>query len=194
MAIGAQNAHVIKHGVSGRNVFSVAMTCFLCDFILMTCGVFFIGSVSTLNKWVNISICILSISFLLFYSFRSFQSSLKSHAMSDVPFNALECRETILKSVLSTLAITLLNPHVYLDTVVLIGGYASSLSYQDKFFFLAGSLLASLVWFFCLSYFSKYLSRFFRSRRTWLFFDLFVALFMLVLAINLAVYLYSKVI
>ncbi|MGV3344786.1 LysE/ArgO family amino acid transporter [Enterobacteriaceae bacterium LUAb1] len=193
MAIGAQNAHVIKYGISGRNVFSVALTCFLCDVILMTCGVFFIGSVSTLTPWINIVICILSISFLLVYSFRSFLSAWRNHDLSDFSFNILVHRETITQSVLTTLAITLLNPHVYLDTVVVVGGYAASLSYQHKLFFLSGALLASLAWFFSLSYFSKYLSRFFKSAKTWVCFDLCVALFMLVLAVNLILYLCLKV-
>jgi L-lysine exporter family protein LysE/ArgO len=192
MAIGAQNAHVIRYGISGKNVFFVAFTCFICDVILMCCGVFFIGSISNINKSLSIFICVLSILFLLFYSFRSFLGAWKNHDLSDFSFNAFELRETILKSVMATLAVTLLNPHVYLDTVVVVGGYASSLSYQEKLFFLSGSLLASFAWFFSLGYFSKYLGKFFKSHKAWMFFDLFVAIFMLVLAVNLTMYLFLK--
>lgn len=193
MAIGAQNAHVIKHGISKINTFYVSFTCFFCDVILMTSGVFFIGSVSSLGKYVNLFICILAICFLLFYSYKSFLSAKGKHDMDMLSSPIVHSRESILKSISSTLAITLLNPHVYLDTVFVVGGYASSLNFQSKFYFLLGALLSSFVWFFSLGYFSRYLSRFFKNNKSWFYFDIFVALFMLILAVNLIFYVIREV-
>jgi len=145
MAIGAQNVHVIRYGLSGRNVFFVSLTCFLCDFILMTCGVFFVGFVSTLSKLTNALICAFAILFLLFYSYTSLKSAIIKKNLDELSFASFTHNEPISKSVLATLAITLLNPHVYLDTVVIVGGYASSLAIYDKLFFISGALLSSCI-------------------------------------------------
>ncbi len=189
MAIGAQNVHVIKSGLSGRNVFFVSLTCFFCDFILMFSGVFLVGSLSDISHGLNITVCILSILFLLYYAANSFKSALNHANKEGIDFSYSGKAEPIYKSILSTLAVTLLNPHVYLDTVIVVGGYASSLIFSEKVYFICGALLASLTWFFSLGYFSRYLKKIFNSRKTWILFDVFVGIFMLIIALNIVIYL-----
>lgn len=194
MAIGAQNTHVIRYGLSRINIFFVSLTCFLCDVFLMSMGVFFIGSVSDLNNYFKIVICILSILFLLFYAYCSFVSALKNKNMDEISFDYSIKKETVRKSILSTLAVTLLNPHVYLDTVVIVGGFASSLTLYNKILFISGALLTSGIWFFSLGYLSKYLSKYFKNKKTWVIFDLSVSVFMLFLAFSLSHYLIFELI
>lgn len=193
MAIGAQNIHVIKSGLSGGNVFFVSLTCFLCDFILMFLGVFVVGSLSEISKSLTILICCLSMVFLAYYAIRSFKSSLSHPDDDNFKLDINENKVSILRSIVSTLAVTLLNPHVYLDTVIVVGGYSSSLNFSSKVYFIFGSLSSSFLWFFSLGYFSRYLRKFFNSRRVWVLFDIFVGVFMIIIALNILIYIYKEV-
>jgi L-lysine exporter family protein LysE/ArgO len=93
---------------------------------------------------------------------------------------------------LTTLAITLLNPHVYLDTLVIIGGIGGTLDSEQKRWFLLGSVLASFVWFFGLGFASKKLIPFFESSKTWVILDTLIGVVMCWIATGLLVFVYQS--
>jgi len=165
VAIGAQNAFVLKQGLLKNNIFWVALICFLCDVLLMCTGVLGVGTVIKNNTFANVGLAIVGGLFLLLYGFKSFRSAFSSSHTMDVSTDSKIM--PIHKTILLTLAITLLNPHVYLDTVVVIGGIAGTLTFDQKINFLIGALIASFVWFFGLGYGSRWLIPVFKQPKAW---------------------------
>jgi L-lysine exporter family protein LysE/ArgO len=174
MAIGAQNAFVLKQGLLKRHIFWVSLTCFLCDIALMSLGVFGLGSIISTNPYASAILAIVGALFLSWYGLRAFSSALRATSFLDAQ-NAQAQAGAISAAVSATLAITLLNPHVYLDTVVVVGGIAGTLSFDQKLFFLLGALLASGTWFFALGYGARLLLPLFRKARTWQVLDFVIA-------------------
>ena len=169
IAIGAQNAFVLKQGLLKNNIFWVALVCFLCDVLLMCTGVLGVGTVIKNNTFANVGLAIIGGLFLLLYGFKSFRSAFSSSHTIDISTNPKVI--PIPKTILLTLAITLLNPHVYLDTVVVIGGIAGTLTFDQKVNFLIGALIASFVWFFGLGYGARWLIPIFKKPKAWKILD-----------------------
>ncbi|SQH70871.1 LysE/ArgO family amino acid transporter [Helicobacter mustelae] len=149
VAIGAQNAFIIKQGISRNHIFIVSGICFVCDVILMGLGVFGVGEFLAKNRILNLLIASVGILFVLYYGFLSLKSAFLSQSGFEISQgNKLSLQKTILL----TLAVTLLNPHVYLDTVFVIGASALMFSPEEKIIFASGALAASFLWFFGLGY------------------------------------------
>lgn len=165
IAIGAQNAFVLKQGLLKNNIFWVALICFLCDVLLMVIGVLGVGSIINSSVFATVGLAIVGGLFLLLYGFKSFQSAWSSSSAIDISNDVKTI--PIHKTIVVTLAITLLNPHVYLDTLVVVGGIAGTLSFDQKINFLIGVLLASFVWFFGLGYGSRWLIPIFKKPKAW---------------------------
>lgn len=100
-------------------------------------------------------------------------------------------KASLVATIGTTLALTLLNPHVYLDTVVIIGGVAGTLNFEQKIAFLAGTLIVSAVWFFGLGYGARLLTPLFKNPSTWRVLDAIIALIMWGIALSLAIYAYE---
>lgn len=156
VAIGAQNAFIIKQGISRNHIFVVSGICFICDVVLMGLGIFGVGEFLAKNRILNLSITIIGIAFVLYYGLVSLKSAffVESHPKFSQS-NSLPLKKTILL----TLAVTLLNPHVYLDTVFVVGASALMLSFDEKMIFACGALVASFLRFFGLGYGALRLSR-----------------------------------
>ncbi len=146
IAIGAQNAFVLKQGLMKNHVFWVALTCFLCDFVLMSFGVLGFGSLISQSPMATIALAVVGALFLAVYGLRAMRSAIAGGTSLTLDNDSKQ--STLLATIGTTLALTLLNPHVYLDTVVIIGGVAGTLSFEQKIAFLVGSLLVSATWFF----------------------------------------------
>ncbi len=163
VAIGAQNAFVLSQSLKGNHEWLVATICCVCDAVLISAGVGGLGvllkSMPSLTFWV----AILGIIFLIFYGAMSFKSMCNRHKLETVERPPL----TMKKAVIMTLALTLLNPHVYLDTVMLIGSIANTKFSDTQWWFTGGALLASIVWFYGLTAFAKVLIPLFNKPRTW---------------------------
>ncbi len=181
VAIGAQNAFVLSQGVRGNHHLAIALICILCDGIFITAGIVGFGaSVSanaTLAQWVTWG----GAGFLIFYGFGSFRSAIRG--------GSLEANDKAVKSlgaaIITTLAVTLLNPHFYLDTVILLGGISSRFHGQSRLLFWAGAILASTLWFICLSLGGRMLAPVFKKQISWRILDTMVCATMWVLAISL---------
>ncbi|HYO54814.1 LysE/ArgO family amino acid transporter [Archangium sp.] len=165
IAIGGQNAYVLKHGILRRHALLVALICMFCDVLLISLGAGGLGSLLGQNRYVAMGAAILGGIFLLFYGYRSFASALKPKAAG---LNESEGDENGRRRVvLETLAVTLLNPHVYLDTVVLFGGVSAQYAVADRVWFTLGGISASVTWFSALSLGARALAPWLRQPKVW---------------------------
>ncbi|HIF9075617.1 TPA: LysE/ArgO family amino acid transporter [Photobacterium damselae] len=183
IAIGSQNAFLLKAGLSRHFVFSIATVCFLGDVLLMSLGVFGVGKLISQHSSIQIIVAMLGALFLFWYGYCSLKSAYKGESRLSVKEGS--SNTTRITAIASALAVTFLNPHVYLDTVVIVGGFASQFTVEQKFWFLAGSLLASSIWFYGLGYTATKITPIFRKKITWQILDICIALIMFYIAVSL---------
>ncbi len=185
IAIGAQNAYVLKQGILKNHIFWVSLICFICDFALMSLGILGVGSLVAKHETFQIVLASLGALYILIFAYQSFRAMLKADVMDTGYYYG----KSSLKSVIfGTLAITLLNPHVYLDTVVIIGGIAGTLEDQHKVAFLLGTLTSSFVWFFGLGYGARFLAPLFKKPVTWRVLNCLIGIMMLFIAYQLVMF------
>ena len=181
IAIGAQNAFVLSQGIRGRFNFITPLICSLSDAVLISAGVLGVGGFFSVNpgliKWASWG----GASFLTYYGLRSLVSAFSKNELSAENSGPA----TLGSAVLATLAVTLLNPHVYLDTIVLLGSISSSFPGYGRYFFGAGAVTASFLWFFILSFGGRKLSPFFKNPRSWKVLDILIAAVMFLIAFSL---------
>lgn len=187
IAIGAQNAFVLKQGLLQKNILAVILTCFACDFILISLGVLGLGSLISSSQTATIALAIVGALFLFVYGARALRSAYLGNSALALS-QPEQSSQGNLQAILATLAVTLLNPHVYLDCFAIIGGIAGTLSWQDKWLFLAGALCTSLLWFFSLGYGARLLIPLFKRPLTWRILDIVIGLVMWAIAWNLLDY------
>lgn len=190
IAIGAQNAFILRQGLLGQKILYACAVCFICDAVLITFGILGVGSILQKSPFFLNSLASIGAIFLYWYGGHAFIRAYKGNSHLHVESGANK-EQSITKLMLSTLAITLLNPHVYLDTLVIIGGIGGTLDNEEKRWFLLGSILASFVWFFGLGYASKKLIPFFESNKTWVILDSLIGVLMCWIATGLAIFVYQ---
>jgi L-lysine exporter family protein LysE/ArgO len=181
VAIGAQNAFVLRQGIRREHVLPVVLICGLTDALLEVLGVAGIGFVVQrapilleIVRWGGVA-------FLLWYAWSAARRAMKPEVLV-----ADEGSEGSLKrTILACLAITYLNPHVYLDTMVLMGSIGNAQGDPARWWFVAGGAIASIAWFFLLGYGARALTRFFATPRSWQVLDWVVAGVMLVIGARL---------
>jgi len=182
VAIGAQNAFVLRQGLRNQHVFWVCFACALSDFILILLGVTSFAKIASLLPWLAPVMRYAGAAFLLWYGFKSLQAALRA----DAALTAAEAPEEngLAKTLIACLAITWLNPHVYLDTVVLLG----SISTHFKGFelsFAAGAVSGSFLFFFALGYGARWLRPLFAKPSAWRILDGLIAAVMGGIALEL---------
>ena len=181
IAIGAQNAFVLRQGLKKQHVFLSALVCTLCDATLITLGVAGFGSVVSSNPALTDLAAWGGAIFLFVYGLRAFWSVFKAQGLEAQGDVTLSRRD----AVLTTLAVSLLNPHVYLDTVVLLGGIGGQFSGQNRLFYGVGAVTASSLWFFGLAYGATRLGPLFRRKTAWRVLDAAIGLVMWSIAFSL---------
>ena len=185
VSIGAQNAFLLKQGILKQHVFAVALLCFLGDVLLMTIGVLGLGELISQSPWISFLVAILGMVFLFTYGSQSFISMFKqSGALKESDNSATSLKRTLM----ITFAITFLNPHVYIDTVVILGAIGGKLALAEKWMFLAGALTCSLIWFFGVGYGAGFFAPYFAKRRVWQILDFITGVIMYAIAISLAIF------
>nr|WP_218563628.1 LysE/ArgO family amino acid transporter [Phocoenobacter uteri] len=187
IAIGAQNAFILKNGISNNHIFTIASVCFLCDVILISIGVLGIGKLIIDSIIAKLGLSLLGALFLFCYGLSALKSACQNKSMRVI---ADKKKSTRKEMITATLAVTLLNPHVYLDTIVIVGGIAANLNFTQKIYFLIGSLLGSLIWFFGLGYGSKKLTPLFAKPYMWKILDLVIAVIMFSISYQLVKFAY----
>jgi L-lysine exporter family protein LysE/ArgO len=181
IAIGAQNAFVLRQGLRKQQVFVTALVCTLCDAALITLGVAGFGSVVARNPALTAVAAWGGAVFLFVYGLRAFRSALKPQGLEAQAGETRSRRE----AVLTTLAVSLLNPHVYLDTVVLLGGIGGQFAGSARAMFGVGAVTASSGWFFSLAYGAARLEPLFRRPLAWRVLDLLIGTVMWSIAASL---------
>jgi L-lysine exporter family protein LysE/ArgO len=184
LAIGAQNAFVLRQGIAGKHIFYVALFCAISDALLICIGVVTISFFLTnfINQFANILFGISSI-WLAGYGIIRLKTAFKSN--SSIIIEASKPKGLL--PTLSVLAVlTFANPHVYLDTIILIGSISQQFSENLKIAFAIGASLASFVFFFSLAYGAKLLTPLMKSPSAWRFLDSLIAIIMFSIAFKLA--------
>jgi len=189
IAIGAQNLFVLKQGLLRNHIFYVSGICFICDFVLMSIGILGVGTFISSNPFITNILAILGALFLIWYGFKAFKSAIKGTSSMQVQSQDSN-NNSLVKVILATLAITLLNPHVYLDTVVIVGGIAGTLNSEQKMAFLTGAVCVSFIWFFSIGYGARLLTPLFKQKKMWVVLDCLVGLVMFYIAYRLILYVY----
>jgi len=180
IAIGAQNAFVLNHGVRKNHYIIIPLICSICDALLIALGVTGMGTIIASSNTLSLIAGTGGAGFLFIYGINSFRSAIKGGSLSTDTKVALSLKATIL----TTLAVTLLNPHVYLDTVILLGSISSQFKQPGHIFFGAGAVTASFIWFFSLSLGGKMLAPLFTKELSWRVLDTLVGITMWSIALS----------
>ena len=179
LAIGAQNAFVLRAGLMRRHVLLLVLVCAISDAVLIAAGVAGFGVLVQSYPAIVDYLRYFGAAFLVVYGIRAFLSAMRGG--SAMERGAEE--NDLWKSVVICLMLTWLNPHVYLDTVVLVGSLAAQSA--DLWVFGAGAISASFVFFFSLGYGARFLSPVFQNPRAWQILDVVIALVMWSIAYGL---------
>jgi len=182
LAIGAQNAFVLKQGIMRSHIFWVCLTCAVSDALLISAGVAGFGIAVLQYPSLPRIMSLGGAAFLIFYGLTRFVAAYKGGDQM-----ALSSKPTpIGATILICMALTWLNPHVYLDTLGLVGAISTQFTGQDqKVAFGGGAVDASFVFFFSLGYGARFLAPFMQTPRTWQILDVLIGLLMWFLAYGL---------
>ena len=174
LAIGAQNIFVIEQGLKKQHVFLVCLVCSVSDLILIFVGIFlFHYFVQYFNSTIELIFNILLIAFLIHFIYSKIKIfNTKVSLQNDQ--NNISKYDILLK----TLGFTYLNPHVYSDTVFILGNFSKNFLLSEKIIFGIGASIASFLFFFLLGYLSKFLSKYAESKKVWNIINLFIIIFM----------------
>ena len=179
LAIGAQNIFVIEQGLKKQYVFLVCFICSISDLLLIFLGIFLFQYFGT---FFNSSIELI-LNILLFVFLSHFIYGKIFIQMSKINFNK-EIKSISLTGIITkTLAFTYLNPHVYSDTVFFLGNFSKNLLIINKYYFGIGASIASFLFFFLIGYLSKLLSKYLQSALIWKRINLFIIIFMSIIAL-----------
>ncbi len=181
LAIGAQNAFVLKQGLRREHVFWICSLCALSDAVLILLGVTGLAVLIRQAPWLAPVMRYGGAAFLLYYGARSFHAAWKSSATL-VP--AATAAKPLLPTLLTCAALTWLNPHVYLDTVLLIGSISTQFA-TARWWFALGAMSASLVFFFALGYGAALLRPLFARPGAWRALEVLVGVTMWSIALKL---------
>ncbi len=172
IAIGPQNLYVINQGLKKNFIFIVVLICSLSDSLLIVCGIYLSNNILSLNPTIITIMKLIGGIWLILYGINKIKNS-RNHVINNKEFKEV----SFLKVVMTTLAITYANPHVYLDTVILLGSI--SINFDNKLYFGLGAIFASFVFFFSLGYFSNFLSQYIKSQKVWFYIDNLMGILML---------------
>ena len=182
LAIGAQNAFVLKQGLIRQNVFLVCLICAASDAILITLGVSGFGEIITEYPIIERLARLGGALFLFTYGVLNLYSAqTKTHALEPTK----KIQKSKHKTILTCLGFTWLNPHVYLDTVVMLGSISTQ--FENTAAFALGAISASFVFFFSLGFGASKLTRYFEKPRTWRVLENLIGILMIFLGITLVI-------
>ena len=181
IAVGPQNALVLRQGIRREHLGVVVAICIIADVLLIGSGAVGIGAIVALAPWALEILRWLGVAYLLWYAWGSLRSAREATGLE------ADTHQRSLKSViLTTLALTFLNPGVYLDTVVMLGNLANQQGPGGVVPFTIGAMLGSIIWFLGIGYGARGLSRYLARPRVWQVLDILIAIVLVFLAARLA--------
>ncbi len=181
IAIGAQNAFVLRQGLKGEFVFVVCLVCSVSDALLITAGVAGLGTLVRQSPTALLVVTAGGAVFLFVYGLLAFR-----RAMRPAAIKAEGDARGLNVAIATCLALTFLNPHVYLDTVLLLGSLSARYPGELRVAYGVGAVLASFTWFFALGYGARLLAPFFAKPRAWQVLDIGIGIVMWMIAARLA--------
>lgn len=191
VAIGAQNAFVLRQGIKGEHIVPIVVVCALSDAVLIGAGVLGTGALITAAPTAVVVLRYVGAAFLVTYGIMAARRALRPQSLSATDGTAGGgkhdggAKRGLAAAVATVLALTWLNPHVYLD-IALIGSMASAQGSSLQWWFGAGAMLGSILWFCSLGFGARYLRGFFARPRSWRFLDGGIAVTMTALGAGLA--------
>jgi L-lysine exporter family protein LysE/ArgO len=177
-AIGAQNSFVLRQGLRREHVLAIVAFCAIADLALISAGVAGLAKVAGHAPILTVTLTIGGTSFLLWYGLRALRRALQPQALRA----AAGARVSLRGAVAQAAAFTFLNPHVYLDTVLLMGSIGARQPADSRLWFVGGAALASGAWFTTLGFGARLLAPLFSRPRAWQVLDILVGVTMLALA------------
>ena len=182
IAIGAQNAFVLRQGLRRQHVLIVVLLCAASDALLIALGILGLGAAISSLPWLIELFRFFGAAYLIWFAFSAAKRAVRPSVLSESSVKADSLRATVM----TTLALTYLNPHVYIDTVLLLGSIANQFS--ERWLFALGAMTGSFVWFFALGFGANWLGRYVKRAGFWRILDGFIALVMLSIAVLLLTY------
>lgn len=183
VAIGAQNAFVIRQGLARNNVLLVVAVCAISDAILIAAGIAGLGLAVAGLPWLLEVIRWLGVAYLSWFGINSFRAAFSKKSLTVSEANSLSAKGALM----AVLGFTFLNPHVYIDTVLLLGSIGAQFG-DLRWAFGAGAMLGSLVWFSLIGWGATFLAPLLKTSRAWKNIDLTIGLIMFTVAIFLAIF------
>jgi L-lysine exporter family protein LysE/ArgO len=186
VAIGAQNAYLLRLGIEGRNrvLVPIVLICALSDAVLILCGILGVGAVIEAAPVAMIVIRVLGSGFLIVYGLMAAKRAFSPHTLAPTTGTG----QVGLKVAVSTIvALTWLNPHVYLDTVVFLGSIANQQGADERWWWASGAISGSFVWFFALGFGARFLRPLFARPGAWRVLDGVIAVVMIGLGLRMAI-------
>lgn len=181
VAIGAQNAFVLRQGLRREHLLPVALICSMADIVLIGAGIAGLGTLLQQHPNLMVLLRFSGAVFLLAYAAHAFR-----RACAGLPSVSGDTQVTSSRvAIISCLGFTFLNPHVYLDTVIILGTLGNQHGEDGRWIFGAGAITASILWFFSLAYGARRLLPLFRHPGAWRVLDALIAVTMLTLAVGL---------
>ncbi|WP_198416553.1 MULTISPECIES: LysE/ArgO family amino acid transporter [Cryobacterium] len=185
IAIGAQNAFILRLGIAGRNrtVLVAVLICSVSDAVLILAGIVGIGALIRAAPVVLVIVQVLGAGFLLTYGAFAAVRAFRPGVLVAATTTTVRTQA----AVATTIALTWLNPHVYLDTLIFLGSVANQQGTNERWWWGAGAITASFVWFFALGFGARMLRPLFAKRSSWRVLDAFIAVVMIALGVKMAV-------
>ena len=177
-AIGPQNIFVIEQGLKRNFVFTVTTICAISDILLIFLGIFIYHIFASISLEVELILNIILILFLVRFIKEKINELKTSHKIKNI-----KKTKNLKNIILKTLGFTYLNPHVYSDTVLILGNLSKSFQLVDKFYFAFGASFASIIFFYSLGYMSSMFANFIKKKNTWKYINSFIVIFMSVLVV-----------
>ena len=189
LAIGPQNLFVIEQGLKKNFVFTITTICAVSDVLLIFLGIFIYHIFNFITLEVEVILNIILIIFLVNYIKDKLKSLKRKYKIISTK------RSQNFKSIIiKTLGFTYLNPHVYSDTVFILGNLSKNFVLVNKFNFALGASLASIIFFYCLGYMSSIFANYIKKKNTWKYINTFIIFFMAVLICYIVYYTFVKMI
>ena len=188
LAIGPQNLFVIEQGLKRNFVFTITTICAVSDILLIFLGIFIYHIFDSISLEVEVILNIILIVFLISYIKDKIGSLKKEYKIESI-----ERSQNFKNIILRTLGFTYLNPHVYSDTVFILGNLSKNFALQEKFYFAFGASFASIIFFYSLGYMSSMFANFIKKRNTWKYINTFIIAFMSVLVVYITYDTYTRI-
>ena len=188
LAIGPQNIFVIEHGLKRNYIFTITTICAFSDVLLIFTGIFVYQFFSFISWKVEILLNLILVLFLLRFIWGKFKE-LNNKCNIENADQSKNLKTVILK----TLGFTYLNPHVYSDTVFILGNLSKNFLLHEKIFFALGASASSVLFFYCLGYLSGLSATFIAGKNTWKYINIFIILFMITLVFYIIYSTYSRI-